>query len=227
MTVPRLKIAVLAALVTLVLAGCGSAADVTTEHGSATEGSAVPALTDAGGIVVTARDLDPEGSYPPDPVAVAVYVEPLCPPCEAFSAEQGRLLDERLEEGAITLEYRVVSFLDGPTTDEASARSANAALCVATIAGPAAYASYVRAVMERRTPSDLSDDDLVDLADEQHADAAEGCIRDRDNADLVAQTTERALAVIPGTPTVVVDGRMLESIPTTAQLDALLGGRDR
>lgn len=216
--------AVLTGVAALVLAGCGSAGDLAA--GGAVGGSGAPALTDAGGVVVTAHDLDPDGSYPDDPVAVAVYVEPLCPHCKAFSADQGRLLAERLAVGAITLEYRLVSFLDTGATDHASARSVNAALCVETVAGPAAYGSYIEALLADQTATGPTDDTLVALADETGADSAESCIRDQTNADLVPQLTERAMDTISGTPTVVVDGKTLTSIPTTAELNALLGSSE-
>ncbi|MFC6151991.1 MULTISPECIES: DsbA family protein [Mumia] len=221
----RLLPGLAAALLSLLLVSCGSAADVVKQSGGGawgTAGASLP-LTADGGIVVTAHDLDPTGSYPDDPVAVAVYVEPLCPHCGAFAADQGRLLAARLAAGSITLEYRLVSFLDNGSTDRASARSVNAALCVSAAGGPAAYEAYVASLLENQQPGGMSDDELVDLADDLGDDGTEACIRDEVHADLVSDLSERGLKAISGTPAVVVDGRPLEQIPTTAELEAMLG----
>ncbi|MGH1562951.1 DsbA family protein [Mumia sp. DW29H23] len=220
MTRSRIAGGLLACLASLVLVACVSAADVAT--GGPGGGSGL-ALTADGGVVVTANDLDPSGSFPDDPVAVAVYVEPLCPHCKAFAADQGRLLEERLAAGAITLEYRMVSFLDNGTTGHASARSVNAALCVAETGGPAAYDAFVTGLLDGQTPSGLSDEDLVALADDAGAAGAEACIEAQEHADLVAELTNEAMETIEGTPTVVVDGKTLQGTPTTTELAAMLG----
>ncbi|WP_370619672.1 DsbA family protein [Mumia sp. Pv 4-285] len=214
-----------AALASLLLVSCGSAAQIAGESGGETwgpEAAGLP-LTDDGGVVVTAHDLDPTGSYPDDPVAVAVYVEPLCPHCGAFAADQGRLLADRLASGAITLEYRLVSFLDTGSTDRASARSVNAALCVSAAGGPVAYEAFVGALLENQQPDGLSDDDLVALAADIAGARSERCIRDEEHQELVRVLTERGVEEISGTPAVVVDGRPLDQIPTTAELRAMFG----
>jgi len=221
MTRSRLVAGLMVCLVSCLLAACGHAADVAT--GRSGPAGAVPTLTDGGGVVVTARDLDPAGSFPEQATAVAVYVEPLCPHCKAFAADQGRLLQARLAEGAITLEYRLVSFLDNGSTDRASARSVNAGLCVAAVEGAAEYAAFVAALLEHQRPGGLSDTDLVGLADEVGAADARSCIESGQHADLVPELTEDAMGRIDGTPAVEVDGTMLESTPTTAELTALLG----
>lgn len=213
------------ALCLLLLNACGRAADLAT--GGAWGGAAVdvPGLTADGGVVVSADDLGADGSTSgaSDAAKVVVYVEPLCPHCKAFETAHGTLLQELLTDGRITLEYRLVSFLDNARTQRSSARAVNAALCAATDAGPSAYAAYVRALLDNQ-PTDgvLSDDTLVALGDDAGA-SIEACVRDEAHADLVSSLSEAALGKISATPTVLVDGRELEGVPSVTELKAALG----
>ncbi|WP_262853038.1 DsbA family protein [Mumia quercus] len=210
------------------VSACGRAADLATGGtwgGSATD---VPGLTADGGVVVSADDLDPDGSSAADAsdaAEVVVYVEPLCPHCKAFDAAHGVMLQELLEDGRITVEYRLVSFLDNARTQRSSARAVNAALCAATGGGPSGYAAYVRALLENQ-PADgvLSDETLVALGEDAGAgDSIASCVRGEAHADLVASLSEAALGKISATPTVLVDGRALEGVPSVAELNAALG----
>ncbi|MFD1826888.1 MULTISPECIES: DsbA family protein [Mumia] len=215
-------------VVTLVLClflvtSCGSAADLAvggSRSGAATE---VPGLTVDGGVVVSSDDLDTEAAEASDPIPVVVYVEPLCPHCKAFDAEHGSMLQERLEGGQITLEYRLVSFLDNGTTERSSARAVNAALCAATDAGPAAYATYVHELLENQPVGGvLTDAALVALGDDAGA-SIESCVTGESHADLVASLSKNALGKISATPTVIVGGREFEGVPTAEDLVAALG----
>ncbi len=208
---------VLLVLCLVLVTSCGSAADLASGHGST-----APRLTEDGGVVVSSADLEPAVAPDSDAVPVVVYVEPLCPHCKAFDDQHGAFLQERLQSGRITLEYRLVSFLDNGRTQRSSARAVNAALCVAAEGGPAAYAAFVHALLENQ-PSDgvLTDDALLGLADSVKAPAGD-CVVGEDHAALVSSLSKQALGRITATPTVIVGGRQLEGVPSAGELLAAL-----
>jgi protein-disulfide isomerase len=65
------------------------------------------------------------------PVTVDAYVDYLCPYCRDFEISAGPALSSLVADGAITLVYHPMSFLDQASTTHYSSRAASAAGCAA------------------------------------------------------------------------------------------------
>ncbi|MFE7853179.1 DsbA family protein [Streptomyces sp. NPDC057403] len=63
------------------------------------------------------------------PVAVDAFIDFLCPFCKQFEATSGPILDELVAEGAITLVYHPMGFLDDLSTTRYSSRASAASGC--------------------------------------------------------------------------------------------------
>jgi hypothetical protein len=113
----RIPNAVVAAAATLLIGAVGCTNQIT---GTATPDPTQPplALSDDGyGIVA---------GYPDAPVQIELYTEPQCSHCEALQAAYGEDIERSINLGELAVTYRPLTFLDTPSTDEHSARVANA-----------------------------------------------------------------------------------------------------
>ena len=183
---------------------------------TATTSDAVPAGTVADGTAVPVGDADA-------PVVVDLYEDFLCPACRQFETVNGATLESLVDDGTVQLRYRPIAILDRYSTDEYSTRSLNAAGVVLDAAGPDAYARFATLLFAEQPVEGgpgLSDDRLVELAEEAGApgaDVAAG-IRDRVFEDWAARVTEEASkAGVAGTPTVLIDGEVLDLAQATPE----------
>lgn len=146
------------------------------------------------------------------PNALVVYEDFQCPACKNFEAQAGDLIDQALEEGKITVEYRPMSFLDQASTNEYSSRAYNAALAVLDQAGPEAFKQMHALLFENQTPegeAGLSDDELVDLAVEAGASESDvrPLIEEKAFAQWIKNATDQASKDgVTGTPTIWLNG---------------------
>jgi protein-disulfide isomerase len=156
------------------------------------------------------------------PVSVEIYLDFLCPACQQFDLASRQVLDGYVEDGTITLVYRPISILDEQTTTRFSTRSAAAAGCAAD--GGAAD-EFVAEMMVRQPPAGtpgLSDDQMIEIGAEVGLTTDEfgECVRDGTYRAWVRQSTDAAFERgVRGTPTVFVDGELLEprTIPGLVQ----------
>ncbi len=217
------RLALLVAVCGFVLSGCASAEDSADSAGN-TSPSAEAELTDAGGVVVTGADLSDDVGDDGSPVEVIVYEDFQCPYCGALEESVGDYLEDSLENGEITVEYRIVSFLDQASQNEFSSRAANAALCVYDASGASAFFEFHGELFENQPEEGTSgpdDDQLGAYAEDSGADVAD-CITDRSMADQVSASTQRMQQDdVTGTPTVIVDGEQVEIGSDTAVQDAV------
>lgn len=144
-----------------------------------------------------------------EPAQIVVYADFNCVHCAEFESQNSEQLQSWLKDGKATVEYRMVNFLSAPNNKNYSARSANAAYCVAA-AKPEAYNEFTTGLFmawEGHGGKGLSDDELIQRADALGVDI-EGCLKDNTYRPAVEWATNKAKAAgVAGTPTVFVDGK--------------------
>ena len=142
----------------------------------------------------------PSGLRPPEegePLHVVIYSDPSCPHCADFEEEYGDFLEDELDEGTITVEYRTMTFVDEQNSPEAS----NAFSCMAE-ESPEDYLPYLNEVTQSFGEG-LSPEDLAEIAADDYGADISNCIEDGTYLDFAEYTTEVAGEdQIPGTPTV-------------------------
>jgi protein-disulfide isomerase len=197
-------VAVVAVLVALVVVTVVQKQRTATDAGAAT-----PANTVADGSAVRIGETDA-------PVTVTVYEDFLCPACKSFEDVLGSTLTDLVAEGATAVEYRPVSILDRMSADAYPTRALNAAGVVVDAGGVEAFAKFHELLFANQ-PSEggagLSDDQLIDLAEQAGVTgkAVESGIRDRIFEDWTRRVTDDASRNgLTGTPTVLVDGEVLD-----------------
>lgn len=191
-------------------------------RGSDTSGDAsatVPeGATEDYGIVVGQEDA---------PTEIVFYEDPQCPICAELESVVAEPVAAAVERGDVSVEYRVVSFLDGASTNDYSSRAANALVAVRHVAGPEAFAAMHQLVFENQTPEGgpgHSDDQLVEYAVE--AGAAEDEVRPLIEGGTFDQWVTNATDAmsrngVNGTPTVFIDGEPAGADPRAA-MEAVL-----
>ncbi|GFZ82290.1 DsbA family protein [Nesterenkonia alkaliphila] len=177
------------------------------ESDAAPTGSESPELANEHGgfVLVSPTEIDPQAQASDAP-HVVIFSDPGCPHCATLEETFHDHLHGWLEEGAITLEYRSVSFVS-----DYSDIATNAFACMAENS-PENYFAYLGEITaERSTVDELSAEELAERAQGHGADISQ-CITDEPYAEFVEQTTDSALneAGISGTPTIFIDG---EEVP--------------
>lgn len=152
-----------------------------------------------------------EADAGPGPVQVVAWVDVNCVHCADFEATYSAQIQQWLDDGDVTLEYRTVAFLDRNSTSAYSSRAANALACVADTA-PQAYQPFTQALFGNFPNGELGDDELSDLAESSGAGDISTCVDEGTFRPWVDFTTNAASSSgIAGTPTVYIDGEPLAS----------------
>lgn len=195
--------------------GAAPAADVVTPSGA----------DRAGAIVVG----DPDAKK-----VVEVYVDYQCPYCQRWEVEIGAALMERaLQPGSgLAVRQYNMAFLGEANRSlsppGASARAASAAACVLDDEGPAAFVDFNAAIFAAPGGADpatrFDSASLVALAGGLGvSDETVSCIEEGRFIPFVSATTRGAFARgVTGTPTVLVNGKVLQDPFGDPQLRALL-----
>lgn len=215
----RRRNALVAAVVVAVLAvvvGVGVVIQSARSDVTSAAASSAPANVTDGGIVTGPADA---------PHTVSIYLDYQCPACKAFETQNAAWLEGLRDAGKIRIEYKPIAILDRFSSTQYSTRAANAAACVAD-SSPKAYTAFNDDMFARQPPENsagLPDDRLVAIARGAGASAdVEQCISDGTFTDWVASTTDAASrAGVQGTPTVLVDGQVVDN-PTRQALEAAL-----
>lgn len=203
---------------------------VLSQNKTATIGAAPAGATEQGGIVLTdtetfadgpltavdvdtVDDPDPEATAAPpgadaagegEPATVVVYADPNCVHCAEFENNYGSLLQTALDNGEITLEYRVVNYLDHLSSSRYSTRASEAAACVAQ-ENPSAYLPFLGSVFSAYG-DEPDNEQLTSMAADAGADIG-SCLDERDYRAFVDYTSAQGLAAgVTGTPSVWVQG---------------------
>ena len=183
---------------------------VSTMLDSSGESGATPAGVDGFGVVVGQDDA---------PTTLTFYEDPQCPICRDFEQQVGDDVAQAVEDGDVKVEYRVVSFLDAASPNQWSSRAANALMVVQDLAGPEAFAAMHELLFENQPAEGTegpSDDQLVAWAVEAgapEAAAREGIESGQFDQFVVNATDQMSKDGVNGTPTVAVDGELVEGTP--------------
>lgn len=179
-------------------------------------GSTQSVATAQNGVVTVTK----AGSTPA--VTIDLYEDPLCPVCAEFERQFGQQINQAVDEGKLAVNVHMLNFLNPQSfSKDYSTRAAAALLCVAEQDGstPGAYLAFHSALFatgtqpEERGSSDLTNQQLADLATQSGAPAAADCITSGKNVDaaVAADTASReqlkqATGGQVATPTVVHNG---------------------
>lgn len=152
------------------------------------------------------------------PVTIDVYVDLQCPLCQRFEHDAGPAIDGFLASGRAKVKYHPMAFLDRMSSTDYSSRASNSTGCAAD-AG--VFPVYLKLLFANQPPEGgdgLTDEQLIEYGRQAGAGPAfAGCLQDRRYAAWTKSVTDIASqANVNGTPTVLVDGRKVES--TTAAL---------
>ncbi|MDO7869018.1 DsbA family protein [Nocardioides jiangxiensis] len=169
------------------------------------------------GVVLGAKDA---------PHKVVVYEDFQCPICNEFEKATSEKVQAAIKAGKISVEYRMVSFLDRVSKNAYSSRAANASLAVLHVAGPAAFQKFHTMLFENQPAEGTAGPDNAELVDDAVRAGAdrgevEKLIDDGAYDEWVANATDAmSQHGVNGTPSVSVDGVMAKS--PAEGLDALL-----
>jgi protein-disulfide isomerase len=143
------------------------------------------------------------------PVRVDAYVDFQCPFCRAFETTSGDALRAMAAEGAITLAFHPMDFLDEASTNHYSSRAASASGC-ASDAGR--FSEYAQALFANQPPEGgpgLTDEQLTQLGVTVGLSEADfvRCVPQHPYVPWADFVTQRAFSQgVSGTPTTLVDG---------------------
>jgi protein-disulfide isomerase len=142
-------------------------------------------------------------------VRVDAFIDFLCPFCRRFELSSGPALAALVADGAISLAYHPMNFLDAASTTNYSTRAAAAAGCAADQGRFIEYAHELFVSQPPEGGPGLSDAELAAIggaAGLAHP-AFAACVSEAPYLDWPAYVTARATAVgVAATPTVLVAG---------------------
>lgn len=178
--------------------------------------SATPAGTSEHGVTVG----DPDA-----PHSVIVYEDFLCPFCGELEGATREDFERLAEEGDLLVEYRPFNLLE--RISDYSPRAVNAFAVVLEESGPEVAKRYHDLLFDNQ-PSESGpfpdNQDLLDLAVEagaDEADVSEGILEVTMRDWVDAATAAAVEAGVQGTPTVILDGEVVQGGPQDI-LDAVL-----
>ena len=203
-------------VVVLALVAVGGYAIQSTSDARAKENDVVTpkGATDDHGVEFTAEDAGGEPAS--DPVKVIIYEDLQCPVCRAFEQASGAFLDEAVKNGDISIEYRLLTFLDRASPNQYSSRAGSAALCAFESGGGEAYkkaTNLLWANQPQENSAGPEDAALVDTLDQAgvSGDTVEACVLKGKFIPGLEEATEASSDDrVTGTPWVVVDGKKVE-----------------
>ena len=146
-----------------------------------------------------------------DAVKVVIYTDLQCPHCAALERESNYQLNQWVQDGTVTVEYRVVSFLDKLSKNQYSSRAANAVACAAE-RKPEAAARMVPILLANQPAENTAgpDNKLLNFyAQAAGAPDVSACIQSGKWNDWVRSVTQNSH--VTATPTVYVNGKQVDN----------------
>jgi protein-disulfide isomerase len=156
-------------------------------------------------------------------VVVDAFVDFLCPFCKMFEDRSRPTLERLLLEGAITMVYHPLGFLDRLSTSHYSSRASAASAAASDVGKFAPYKDALFANQPQEGGPGLDDNELVELGraagiDEPEFATFADAVFSGTYLAWTAYVTELAIeAGIGGTPTVLVAGMAVPANPTTIE----------
>lgn len=163
---------------------------------------------------------------------ITLFLEPLCPACANLEKSSGENIAAAVAGGKLTVEYRMLNFLDRQSSSgDYSTRALQAFVAVGKTSAPSVtmaflHALYVNQPVEGST-TDLANPQLANLA--EGAGVAAGTVGKIRNGTTgvdgkgIGTANGKLLTAVgaTGTPTVVHNGQMVN--PTAGWLQKILG----
>jgi protein-disulfide isomerase len=151
---------------------------------------------------------------PSAPVTLVVFEDPRCPACKSFEDGFGSIVTTLVAEGALRVEYHMVSFIDGNVGGGGSRRGANALACAAEAGALEAYHQTVFANQPPEETDGFTDARLIELAGSisgLSTDAFRSCVTSNRYAGWVTTVNQNFSKNYPGvgTPYLILDGKPL------------------
>lgn len=153
------------------------------------------------------------------PVKVVVYEDFACPACGGFELTHFEKLDKAVEDGKVSVESRLLKFLDKNSPTKYSSRAFNTYLSAQTHAGPEIAESF-RFILFASQPekgyADFTDDELIEALKAAQANSS---VIEKVKADQKSLRFEKWMtnaadaasrAKVSGTPYVIVNGEVLD-----------------
>jgi protein-disulfide isomerase len=214
----RLTVGAIVAAIVAIVVAAGAAIFASERDGG---GETPHALTADFGIVYSADTIgSTEKVQGVKPVKVVFYEDFICPACKAFEDQVSNYVEDEVQRGVISVQYRPVAFLDDASTTDYSSRAANAAACVFESAGAEAFREFhdlLYANQPAEGSAGLDDETLIQMAAQAGADDVGSCIDDQDFEDFVVDANDSASQHdVVQTPTILVDGKVLEAAEQNA-----------
>ncbi len=147
------------------------------------------------------------------PASLVVYEDFQCPVCKSFEDTDSAMMDKKVADGTLKVEYRPIAILDRMSSTDYSSRAANASACVRNATDSDTWKAY-HDLLYKNQPAEssagLTDEQLTTYATQAGAKApAVGtCISGDTYQDWVSSATDAASkAGVSGTPTVTLNGQ--------------------
>lgn len=137
---------------------------------------------------------------------IDLYLDFRCPHCKDFEDESGATIDKLVDDGTATLTYWPLAFVNPAS----SPRLANAFGCAAAAGKPRSYADQLYASFEKSWTTQQ----LLELGKKLGIDdqSFEQCVNDNSQSKWLESVAKEADSRgVTGTPTVFVDGKMLDA----------------
>jgi protein-disulfide isomerase len=163
---------------------------------------------------------------PGAPVTVEIWADFQCPVCGRLAREiEPRAVTEFVEKGIVLLIARDFAFLGSSHTPDESLAAATAARCAAAQGRYWEYANFLYWNQQGENKGAFRQERLLAMADAVGLDRAsfEACLKDTAVARGVQQeTVEGASRGIGATPTLFVNGQLMQGLPAYDQLAAAI-----
>lgn len=146
------------------------------------------------------------------PVTVELFEDFLCIYCRYFAEDAGDEIERLVREGRITLVVYPVAILDRASTNSYSTRAAASASCAADEGRLLEYSDALYAAQPSSGGAGLSNEKLIEIGSSVGlGETFAQCVREGRYIDWVATVTrEMELRGVGGTPTVLVNGTIVE-----------------
>lgn len=147
--------------------------------------------------------------------SLVIYEDVQCPHCQSLHEELGPVLDEARADGSLTLEYRFLTFLDENRGNDLSQRGTEATICAAGVGRFNEFHDHLLTDLATGNEPTTADF-LVNYSAQAQVPSDRmtefrTCVEGREQEGAVIMMNSKNQGDgIPGTPTLVLNGRTLD-----------------